>query len=504
MTFITYTPFDAIGTAVGLNLLEKLTDGLWKGSFLGVGILSIFVFLSLAKIAMDSIIEHRYEKSILEFSRLLVVILLFTVSTTATIFNMSIINFGYAQQAAKNGSTLIGSAYSNWLFGSNDSEPSSAQIQVPSVPLMGDIYAISDNLAYQITNLMLNPQKSMTIDLSSLILDPKSILNDALDKMVLSSKDEVSVYKVFAKCYDHQAYEDFPDVNTADMSCQQFDQQWAAAAQNIVNQIQQQANLDPRVLEAMNNMIYLVQQGTLRYDKDLKSKYLGTELSQLDEVAKEVKAVSKTFTLTSTNSTIKGGGIVGDIVRNLDGLISSTLSGGGVLLSHALIPKQYLEYLMLHMQEYAIAIMFLLLPFVVVIGLLPIFGSNYKLILKYAISFFLIKLWIPILWFVYISMVDVSAVLVSGAGTSSGASTSQQIANAILFAEEANKYSDVNNLILASMYVIIPVVLGSSATYLVGKGMVDAAAVGFAEGALVMKKLGGMIIRAVTRDRQQQ
>jgi len=58
MTFVTYTPFDTIGTAAGLNLLEKLTNGLWHGSFLGVSILAIFVFLSLAKIARAILTIH--------------------------------------------------------------------------------------------------------------------------------------------------------------------------------------------------------------------------------------------------------------------------------------------------------------------------------------------------------------------------------------------------------------------------------------------------------------
>jgi len=417
MTFVTYSPMDAIGTAAGLTLLEKINSGLLHGSFLGVSILAIFTFLSLAKIALDTIIEHKYITAILEFLRLTIVLLLFTVTTTATIFNMSIINFGYANQAAQNGSTFIGTHLGGWLFGGNNFNPTSAESQITNVPLMADIYAIPDNLAYQFANVMLNPSKSMTIDLTSMILDPRSILDAGLASLINSSTDKGSLYNVFAKCYDQQAYEVFKNIGEANMSCDQFNQKWAESAQNIENQIKQQADVDPRVLKDMDYMIYLLKQGTFQNDSNFKNKYLGTELERLNDAANVAKKWPELKELTS----IRAAGNENSaqwyqkLGNNLAALTQIFFSKTGQVFSQAVTPKQFLEELMLHMQEYAIAIMFLLLPFVVIIGLLPIFGSNYKLIIRYTTSFFLIKLWIPILWFVYVSMADASALLISSA-----------------------------------------------------------------------------------------
>jgi len=144
--------------------------------------------------------------------------------------------------------------------------------------------------------------------------------------------------------------------------------------------------------------------------------------------------------------------------------------------------------------------MFLLLPFVVIIGLLPIFGSNYKIIIRYATAFFLIKLWIPILWFIYVSMEDVSAILMyaGNSPTQTAQGGVANLINAMDYVQAANKFTHINNLIMTSMYVLIPAVLGSPATYLVGKGMVEASVAAFWEGTRFMKSMASTVTRAAT------
>jgi hypothetical protein len=185
--------------------------------------------------------------------------------------------------------------------------------------------------------------------------------------------------------------------------------------------------------------------------------------------------------------------------------------------------------------------MFLLLPIVVVVGLLPIFGNNYKLILKYAFSFFLIKLWIPVYWFIYVAMLDVTAILMSSATpihngihyidngiqyaittftgqpayaqtpppptpagtnpiitTTPGTSTTStqqvsNIANAIAMANLSNQYSAFNAILLSFFAVAIPGVFGSAATYLIGRGTMEAGVKAMVEGLYFMQKLGGMV-----------
>jgi hypothetical protein len=527
MTFVTYSPFDAIGTAAGLSLLEKVVNGLLNGSFLGVGILAVFAFLSFAKIAIDTIVGHRYIPAVIEFLRLTVVMLLFTVTTTSTIFNMSIINFGYAGEAAQNGSTLIGSHLGGWLYGANNFNPSSTQSQVTNVPLIADLYVIPDNLAYQFANVMLNPSQTMTIDLTSLLLDPKSILDAGLASLANSSNDKSAIMEEFAKCYDRSAYKAFRRISDANMSCEQFNQEWADASQQIVNQIKQQGYADPVVLQDMNYLIYLLKNDTLQDVDSFKEAYLGTELKELDESAQSLSKLYASYNMTSIGQTgnctynnASPGTIITPMgpvpvngkvnakikeyecraVHNLAAATQVFFSKLGEIGSHGVTQKQFLEELMLHLQEYAIAIMFLLLPFVVIIGLLPIFGSNYKLLIRYATAFFLIKLWIPILWFVYVGMENVSAILMDtgSSPTQTAQGSVATLAYAMQYVEAAHKYTQINNLIISAMYVLIPAILGSPATYLVGKGLVEASVAGFLEGTRFMKSLGSLIVRATT------
>jgi TraG-like protein, N-terminal region. len=112
--------------------------------------------------------------------------------------------------------------------------------------------------------------------------------------------------------------------------------------------------------------------------------------------------------LPQTNLTSK-------LLANAQDFTSFVLGLLGTIGANIATPVYFLEAMMIMVQEYAIAIMFVLLPLVVVVGLLPIFGNNYKLILKYAFSFFLIKLWIPVFWLIYVAMMDVTAILTASA-----------------------------------------------------------------------------------------
>jgi len=507
MTFVTYSPMDAIGTAAGLSLLERVVHGLLDGSFLGVNILAVFAFLSFAKIAIDTIIEHKYITAVIEFLKLTVVMLLFTVTTTSTIFNMSIINFGYAKEAAQKGSTYAGNLLNYGDFtGTDNFNPTSAQTKMTNVPLIADIYAIPDNLAYQFANVMLNPSKTMTIDLTNLLSDPRSILDAGLEGMADASNDKAEIMEEFAKCYDKSAYKYFSRIHSANINCEQFNANWAYASQQIVNKLKQQGVADPQVLQDMEYMIYLLGNDTFQDVKSFKDKYLGPELKEVDDEAEALKSIEKSPKMTSAGKT--GKCVNNDFLaeaackfgHNVAATLQYVFSKGGELASHASTPKQFLEELMIHMQEYAIAIMFLLLPFVVIIGLLPIFGSNYKLIIRYATAFLLIKLWIPILWFVYVSMEDVSAILMysGNSPTQTAQDAVANLINAMDYVQAANKFTHINNLIMTSMYVIIPAVLGSPATYLVGKGMVEASVASFWEGTRFLKALASTVTRVAT------
>ncbi|MFP3191375.1 MAG: hypothetical protein RXR31_08640 [Thermoproteota archaeon] len=517
MTFISYTPLDAVGIGAGLSLLEKVTHSFWEGSFLGESLLAIFVFLSLAKIAMDSIIEHRYDRAIIDFTKIAIIILLFNVTTTATIFD--------ARQAAMNGGIT------------SNPTPTSTQIQIPNVPLMADIYAIPDNLAYQLASLMLNPRKTMTIDLANVVLNPLSIIDYSFDNMVYSSHDPIKMYEEFAYCYDRDAYNALRTEGKLNMSCSEFNNLWASTAKQIESQIQQQGNVNPTVLGDMNYAIDLIQSGYFQNNKAYKDAYLKHEMEALQQIAPDIEKINNSYIQTS-----KGNPSNNALINGIEGSINTGLNMAAFDMYHLYLPRQFMESLMMHMQEYAIAIMFLLLPFVVILGLLPIFGSNYKLIIKYAVSFFLIKLWVPILWLIYISMVNVSAILMGSAvniehemrngiqyaittftGNTAFAQTQQQTGNGTpppptpagspppgsgqpyntppppssnfqtvsheaILVKIAEEHSRLNDLILTSMYAIIPTVLGSSATYLVGKGMVDAGVAAYAEGAMLAKQ----------------
>jgi len=528
MMFVSYTAFDAIGTQAGLSLLTKMTQSIWNGSFFGAAILSIFVFLSLAKIAMDAIIEHKYERALFEFARLAIVVVLFTVTGTATIFDMSILNFGYAYQAGKNAETLVSTILNN-LFGHGNPKPATVEAQMNGVPLMAEIYAIPSDLAYQITNIMLNPQKTATMDIGNLVLDPKEILYESWRSVILSSNEPGKMFKSFAKCYDPKLYDKLNNIQGSPLSCDDFNNLWIASAQNIINQLQQQGNVPPAALQNMEYYVNLIKDGSLQNDDKVKSQYLGDEINAMNSNANSLQNMVYDTTplavtsLPQTNLTSK-------LLANAQDLTSYTLSSLGTIGANIATPVYFLEAMMIMVQEYAIAIMFVLLPLVVVVGLLPIFGNNYKLILKYAFSFFLIKLWIPVFWLIYVAMMDVTAILTASATTihngihyidngiqyaittfvgntayaqpivsqTSGVPSNaiQQASNMaydIAMANEANKYSQFNAILLSFFAVAIPGVFGSSATYLIGKETMRAGAAALAEGLLFMQKFGGMI-----------
>jgi len=538
--FVSYTPLDAIGTEVGLMLLTKEVDSIWHGNFFGAALLSIVVFLSLAKIAMDGIIEHKYETAIFEFARLSIVAAFFAVTGSVTIFSMNVINFSYAWQAAQNGDTVVGDILNfvgkeiNKVTGNNVtgytyniSNPTSASIQAYGVPLMAEIYAIPSDLAYQISSIMLNPQKNATIDVSKMVLNPSDLLYTALVSWIKASPEPGAIYKSFAKCYTPQSYKNL-NLSGKTMSCNEFNQTWGQYAQNIVNQIKQQGNVSKNALFPDENNIALLEDGRFQPNQNnstLLKEYLGKEMALIDQNAKATQQLEAT--MSATQGTQPDTSPSNEGLNNVQQAASKVITTITLALSTVLSLKGFLEDMMMTVQEYAIAAMFILLPLVVVVGLLPIFGNNYKLILKYAFSFFLIKLWIPLYWFVYVAMVNVSAILMSSAtpihnglhfihygiqyaittfvGQSAYASgitystpgfpqsaSGQQIvsiANAMAAASVANKFSAFNNIILSFFAFAIPSVLGSSATFLVGRGMMEAGAAAAAESLLFTKKL---------------
>jgi len=529
MMFVSYSAFDAIGTQAGLSLLTKMTQSIWSGSFFGAAILSIFVFLSLAKIAMDAIIEHKYERALFEFARLAIVVVLFTVTGTATIFDMSILNFGYAYQAGKNAETAV-STLLNKLLGGGNPGPATVQTQMYGVPLMAEIYAIPSDLAYQITNIMLNPQKTATMDIGNLVLDPKEILYESWRSMILSSTNSGQMLKSFAKCYDNKLYDKLDNIQGDGLSCDDFNNQWVASAQNIINQLQQQGNVPPAALKNMEYYVNLIKDGSLQNDDKVKSKYLGEVIKTMNANANSLQnMVEKTTPIAVTS--IPQTNWATKVAANAQDFASFALGLLGTAGAMIATPVYFLEQLMIMVQEYAIAIMFVLLPLVVVVGLLPIFGNNYKLILKYAFSFFLIKLWIPVFWLIYVAMMDVTAILTASATTihngihyiDSGiqyaittlvgqsayaqqpitSQTSNIPPNAIqqastmaydiAMANEANKYSQFNAILLSFFAVAIPGVFGSAATYLIGRGTMEAGVKSMVEGLYFVQKLGGIV-----------
>jgi hypothetical protein len=60
-------------------------------------------------------------------------------------------------------------------------------------------------------------------------------------------------------------------------------------------------------------------------------------------------------------------------------------------------------------------------------------------------------------------------------------------------ANEANKWSAFNAILLSFFAVAIPGVFGSAATYLIGRGTMEAGTTALAEGLYFMQKLGGMV-----------
>ena len=65
----------------------------------------------------------------------------------------------------------------------------------------------------------------------------------------------------------------------------------------------------------------------------------------------------------------------------------------------------------------------------------------------------------------------------------------------IAMAAEANKYSQFNAILLSFFAVAIPGVFGSAATYLIGRGTMEAGVKSMVEGLYFMQKLGGMVAR---------
>ena len=60
-------------------------------------------------------------------------------------------------------------------------------------------------------------------------------------------------------------------------------------------------------------------------------------------------------------------------------------------------------------------------------------------------------------------------------------------------AAEANKYSTFNAILLSFFAVAIPGVFGSAATYLIGRGTMEAGVKAMVEGLYFMQKLGGIV-----------
>jgi len=367
MMFVSYTPLDAIGTEVGLMLLTKMVDSIWHGNFFGVAILSIVVFLSLAKIAMDGIIEHKYETALFEFARLAIVAALFAVTGSATIFSMNIINFGYAYEAAQNGDTVVGDILNfvgkeiNKVTGDNMtgytyniSNPTSASIQANGIPLMAEIYAIPSDLAYQISSIMLNPQKNSTIDVANMVLNPRDLILTAWNSMDKASVNPGEIYKTFAKCYDPTAYNSVQDsLQGNGMSCDDFNKMWAQSAQNIVNQIKQQGNVDKTALKPDEIIIKDIKKGDLQSNSGLKSAYLGNILNAMNKAANASNQLEST--LGATGGTQPDTSWSNEGANNVQQAASKVITTITLLLSTVLSLKGFLEDMMITVQEYAIA-----------------------------------------------------------------------------------------------------------------------------------------------------
>jgi len=518
MTFVGYTPWDMLGTLAGAGLMTKIDNALLHGYILAP-IVAIFVFLTLVKIAMSSIIEHKYESALIDFVHLIVVILLFTLTANLTVINMNITNMGLAQQANQAGQTFLQGA-THWLFNAHTSTTQNSTT-IENVPIMAELFAFPDSVAYQLTSVMLNPSSPSvnTLDYDNLINDPQQLIYLGFAKMFYGTSNPMEVYSEARFCLEGDNSQKFINfvkgiLHLGSIDCNAFYNTWATNMTNIYNQLQSQGNLPSNTAQLMQKEIYATQNG-FGGDKS----FVQPIINQLNTLTPEVDNIINSYS-TTNNATQCGTGssdaqtitcnaqaVINQVAPALRELIDSV----GQIASNTFSLRGMLEKFMYQIQEYAIAIMFVLLPFVVILSLLPIFGRNYRLLATYMVSFFLIKLWIPVYWLIYTAMVNIAPLMLTEAhqvyngimyavstftGNIAYASTSTstvgganlgQVAAALEAMKLAQKVGYYNEIILEAMCVLIPTVFGGGATFLVGKELMRAGALAAAEGAALTK-----------------
>ncbi len=499
MDFTGYTAYDFIGTVVGLNQLIKVVHAMIKGDIVAP-ILGLLVFFTFVKIALEGIVNHKYDRALKDFSFMLITILLFIVGGSATVYNMDITNFGIVKQEEQAASSTSSSS---------SSASDTTQTTVSGVPLMAYFFSIPDQVAYELTNIMLaaTGNQNVSLDQQSIIQDPRSLTFIALLQMIhdLPPNAQIQEYNTAQYCIIGQKKSGVGNRLLAFMTggyppdCKSFYNQWATTLDFEKNVIAKNLNLPQGTQDAITAQETLLKNiasldcwgNAFTFDSCVEQAQtqLPTSITSWGvNLSYQLKQLEKATENANSNGCTSSEGILCWISEGTRWLTNKYAEFSSNIMTSRLTNQT----IMFQIQEYVVAAMFVLLPFVVVLSLFPIFGYNFKLLGTYMGAFFLIKLWIPLYWLLFSILTDAAPLMYSMAhetmhvmyaianygvslisGQTAYALDPTQVSQAIEIQALVKKTSHFNEAILNSAAMLIPSVLGGSATFIFGKAMVD-------------------------------
>jgi len=371
------------------------------------------IFFSLLKIAIDLIGTKKYDRALKDFVYFVIFFALFSYNVSATLWNVGLDN---TISDSKNKQVEIN--------GKED---------VNGIPFMYILLSIPDQLAYNVTKLMLGNDLNMNMSIRDLALNPQKVYEEIVFNYVGEAKDpdeRLKRVKAFLKCSglydtimdmaDKEIETKYGDKeNTKDIKkklknlfsektdaeavgCDNVAKGISTAAQNYENELISNASasgIDPKNFKPLSKVLsYIEMIKSINSKNSLQATYSSPDVNE-----KLVKDFSNNLIKTAV-AQVNQEGTTNAVLSNKNYFarkIDSIWSGGKQIITENLDARKFNTKLLFKMNGLAILIVMSIFPIVIAFSFLPIFGYHFRLLQNYIIGYFFLKLWIPVYLIAY-------------------------------------------------------------------------------------------------------
>lgn len=504
MEFFNYMFFDTLGTVQGLIASSYLIYALKNGLIL-TPIILLFIFLSVIRIAYDTIVKKEYGNVLKHVAFLLIFIFAFSLYSPARIWNVNLTKGMWDGQMNTHLKVL------SWTSFPVDKDLSSGYIDLSNVSLVNAPLWLVDEFAFATSKAILGSDNlKENLIKQKVKTNPSTLIDMAYIKYLMraersggtrldiNNESLAKKLKEVAFCFKVPQTLEF-------LASQEKDEGRKKTIKKLAEDIQ---TLPFAEFYNCKSVFRGIADEVRSLSSDIFSSSSvedSTYNTFFEGVAENIEdgAIPVSIKVSIAQALIKER----DFVTALNNYYSATrsdessaktfferaYSGLKYMFSNALTDRTYNEWFLYKINSLAIFILIAMFPIAFALTFLPAFGYNFRFLASYLFSYFLVKMWIPLYLIAYEVLSGKMFNAISSTVTvtlhfllpsSAFASPSEVFTFMSLAMPEIEKF---NTLLLNVLAMSIPTALGGGSLFLLGRDFFIASQKAVAESMFLGK-----------------